>query len=189
VFHVRALYHTKTLITNKCTKRVWSSIVTRSYMFRPCWVIFREHFFVIVTLRSHFTVEWECAVDCVLCTGGVNSVRSRTALQCRPGPQRIQRLQKQHSTQSTAHSHSTVNCNLSVRTTKFLPEDDPAGSKHVGVCYNRWKNSLCICWWLVFLNNLWVRLLFYIYLLVFHYNILLFFSYSDFINSKLTDKQ
>jgi hypothetical protein len=44
VFHVRALYYTKTLITNKCTKRVLASIVTHSYMFRPCWVIFRENF-------------------------------------------------------------------------------------------------------------------------------------------------
>jgi hypothetical protein len=38
VSHVRALYYTKTLITNKCTKRVLSSIVTHSYMFRPCVV-------------------------------------------------------------------------------------------------------------------------------------------------------
>jgi hypothetical protein len=44
VFHVRALYYTKTLITNKCTKRVLSSIVTHSYMFRPCWVIFGKNF-------------------------------------------------------------------------------------------------------------------------------------------------
>jgi hypothetical protein len=36
MFHIRALSHTKTLITNKCTKRVLSSIVTHSYMFRPC---------------------------------------------------------------------------------------------------------------------------------------------------------
>jgi hypothetical protein len=66
VFHVRLLYYTKTLITNKCTRRGLSSIVTHSYMFRPCWVIFRENFLVIVTLRSHFIVEWKCAVDCVL---------------------------------------------------------------------------------------------------------------------------
>jgi hypothetical protein len=66
VFHVRALYYTKTLITNKCTKRMLSSIVTHSYMFRPYWVIFRENFFLIVTLRLHFIFEWECAVDCVL---------------------------------------------------------------------------------------------------------------------------
>jgi hypothetical protein len=48
-------------------------------MFRPCWVIFRENFFVIVTLRLHFIVEREGAVDCVLCTGGVNCLRSRPA--------------------------------------------------------------------------------------------------------------
>jgi hypothetical protein len=36
VFHLRALYYAKTLITNKCTKRVLSSILTHSYMFRPC---------------------------------------------------------------------------------------------------------------------------------------------------------
>jgi hypothetical protein len=42
-----ALYnkaYTKTLIINKRTKRVLSSIVTHSYMFRSCWVIFRENF-------------------------------------------------------------------------------------------------------------------------------------------------
>jgi hypothetical protein len=118
VFHVRALYYTKTLITNKCTKRVLSSIVTHSYIFRPSWVIFKENFFVIITLGLHFIVEWECAVDYVLCTGGVNSVRSRLALQA--GTAQISRLQKQRSTQSTAHSCSTIKCNLSVtRTKKF----------------------------------------------------------------------
>jgi hypothetical protein len=45
-------------------------------------------------------------------------------------------LQKQRSTQSTAHSHSTIKCNLSVTTKKVIPEDDPGGSKHVGVCYD-----------------------------------------------------
>jgi hypothetical protein len=81
VFHARALYYTKTLITNKCTKRVLSSIVTRSYMFRPWWVIFREK---IVTLRLHFIVEWECAVDCVLrCfwRRELSAVRACTAVQ------------------------------------------------------------------------------------------------------------
>jgi hypothetical protein len=57
VFHVRALHYTKTLITNKYTKSVLPSLVTHSYMFRPCWVIFSEKFFVIVTLRLHFIVE------------------------------------------------------------------------------------------------------------------------------------
>jgi hypothetical protein len=54
------------------------------------------------------------------------------------------RLQKQGSTQSTAHSHSTIKSNLSVNGNKeVLPEDDPTGSKHVGVCYGWWQNSLC----------------------------------------------
>jgi hypothetical protein len=108
------LHVSKTLITNKCTKRVLSSIVTHSYMFRPGWVIFRESFFVIVTLWLHFIVEWECAVDCVLrCfwRRELCAVPACTALQCRPGPHRPQ---------------------------KVLPEDDPAGSKHVGVCYDWW---------------------------------------------------
>jgi hypothetical protein len=130
---------TKTLITNKCTKRVLSSIVTHFYMFRPCWVIFREKFFVIVTLRLHFIVEWECAVDCVLCTGGVNSLWSR--------PER--------STQSTAHSHSTLKCNLTVPITKRSPW---RWSSRVETCGSvlqlTIKLSLWICWWLVFLYNI-----------------------------------
>jgi hypothetical protein len=64
--------------------------------------------------------------------GSVNSLRSGLAVQCRPGPQRFHAS----STQSIAHSHSTVKCNLGVMITKILPEDDPAGSKHVGVCYD-----------------------------------------------------
>jgi hypothetical protein len=88
VFHVHALYYTKTLITNKCTKRVLSSIVTHFCVFQPCWVIFRENFFGIVTL-------------------GLHSLRSQPALQCRLGPQRVHAS----STQSTAHSHSTIKCN------------------------------------------------------------------------------
>jgi hypothetical protein len=80
-----SLCSTQTLTTNKCTKRVLSSIVT------------------------------------VLQAGTADSSR----------------LQKQRSTQSTAHSHSTIKCNLSVMVTKkALPEDGPAGSKHVGVCYD-----------------------------------------------------
>jgi hypothetical protein len=51
------------------------------------------------------------------------------------GPQRVH-ASKQRSTQSTAHSHSTIKCNLSVTIKKVLPEDEPAGSKHVGVCYD-----------------------------------------------------
>jgi hypothetical protein len=91
VFHVRALYYTKTLITNKRTKRVLSSIVTYSYMFRPCWIIFRGEHFVTVTLGL------------------------------RSGPQTVHASKKQRSTQSTAHSHSTVKCSVSVTVTKISP--------------------------------------------------------------------
>jgi hypothetical protein len=36
----------------------------------------------------------------------------------------------------TLRLHFIVEWNLSVTITKVLPEDYPAGSKHVGVCYN-----------------------------------------------------
>jgi hypothetical protein len=68
VFHVGALYYTKTLITNKCAKRVLSS------------------------------------------------PRSRPAVQA--GTAESSRIPKQRSTQSTARSHSTIKCKLSVTITK-----------------------------------------------------------------------
>jgi hypothetical protein len=45
-------------------------------MFRPCWVIFRENFFVIITLRLHLAVS-ENVLLTVYCVvfGGVNSLR------------------------------------------------------------------------------------------------------------------
>jgi hypothetical protein len=68
VQHITVYFdYTNINLTNKYTftkntnhqqmHRVLSSIVTHSYMFRPCWVIFRENFFVIITLRLHFIVE------------------------------------------------------------------------------------------------------------------------------------
>jgi hypothetical protein len=81
-------------------------------MFRLCWVIFRDKFFVIFTLRLHFTVERECAVDYALRSFRRSELSAVSA--CRPGPQRVH----VSSTQSTAHSHSTVKCNLSVTITK-----------------------------------------------------------------------
>jgi hypothetical protein len=65
-------------------------------------------------------------VYCVV-FGGVNCLRSWLA-----GPDRREFTPPVYSIQSTAHSHSTIKCNLSVTTTKVLPEDGPAGSKHVG---------------------------------------------------------
>jgi hypothetical protein len=103
--------------------------------------------FVIVTLRLHFIVEWECAVDCVLCTEAhCTAEQARTA--------ESSRLQKQRSTQSTAHSHSTVKCNLSVRITKISPWRWPSGVQTCrSVLRLMMKLSLCICWWLVFLYS------------------------------------
>jgi hypothetical protein len=88
---------------------------------------------VIVTLRLHFVVECECAVDlyCVV-FGGVNSLWSRLAPQA-----------------------GTTECNLSVTITKSSPWRWPS---RVETCRNvlqlMIKLSLCICWWLVFLYNI-----------------------------------
>jgi hypothetical protein len=46
--HGHGAYYTKALITNKCTKRALSSVVTHSYMFRPCWGILRENFLLLL---------------------------------------------------------------------------------------------------------------------------------------------
>jgi hypothetical protein len=82
--NTRRNYGTKTLVTNKCTKRVLPSIVTHSNMFRPCWVIFTENFSLPLyrgcTLQLSENVL--LTVYCVV-FGGVNS------LPCRPGPQRV----------------------------------------------------------------------------------------------------
>jgi uncharacterized Fe-S cluster protein YjdI len=124
VFHVRALYYTKTLITNKCTERIFTSVVTHSYMFRPCWVVFRENF--------SFPLP--------------SAVRAWTAVQARTAES--SRLKKQRSTQSTAHSHSTVKCNPTVMETESSPWRWPS---RVETCRSvlrlMIKLSLCICWW------------------------------------------
>jgi hypothetical protein len=78
---------------------------------------------------------------------------SRLALQA--GTTDSSRLQKQRSTQSTAHSHSNVKCNLSVTVTKSSPWRWPS---RVETCRSVLqliiKLALCICWWLVFLYNI-----------------------------------
>jgi hypothetical protein len=123
---------------------------------------FQGELFVIVTIRLHLIVEWECAVDCVLCTGGVNSPLSRLALPAvKAGTAESSRFQKQRSTQSTAHSHSIIKCNFSVTTTKSYPW---RWSRRVETCrcvlQLMIKLSLCICWWLVFFIFINVFLLF-----------------------------
>jgi hypothetical protein len=95
---------------------------------------------VTVTLGLHFAIEWECAVDCVL-----RCFWRRVLSAARAG-------QKQRSTQSTAHSHSTVKCNPSVTVTENSAWRWPS---RVETCRSvlrlMIKLSLCICWWLVFL--------------------------------------
>jgi hypothetical protein len=102
-------------------KEFFSSIVTHSYMFRPCWVIFRKNFLL--------SLHWGCTLQLsenvlltVYCAvfGGVNSLWSRLALHCSAGPDRREFTPSVHSTNSTAHSHSTVKCNLSVTTESSL---------------------------------------------------------------------
>jgi hypothetical protein len=85
VFRVRALYYTKTQITNKMHKE--SFIINCNTLLRVSTLLghLQGECFVIVTLRLHFIVEWECAVDCVL---EAWTLRSRPALP-RPGPQRV----------------------------------------------------------------------------------------------------
>jgi hypothetical protein len=70
------------------------------------------------------------------------------------GPGRGEFTPPVHSTQSTAHSHSTVKCNPSVTVTKSSPW---TCSSRVETCRSvlrlMIKLSLCICWWLVFLYS------------------------------------
>jgi hypothetical protein len=76
---------------------------------------FQWELFVTVTLRLHFIVEWKCAVDCVLrCFWRrvISAVPACTA------SGESSRLQKKRSTQSRAHSHSTIKCNLRATLTK-----------------------------------------------------------------------
>jgi hypothetical protein len=89
--------------------------------------------FFTVTLGLHFTVEWECAVDCVLrCfwRRELSAVRAHAS-----------------STQSTAHSHSTVKCNRSVTVTKSSPWRRPSRVETCrSVLWLMIKLSLCVCW-------------------------------------------
>jgi hypothetical protein len=132
VFHVRALYYTKTLITDKFTKRVLSSIVTHSYMFRPCWVIFRENFFVTVTLGLHFMFEWECAVDCTalfleawtLCGPGLSGLTpwSRVLTEELTGPHLVKKFPASYGnrrfiTAFTRASHLSLSWAISIQST------------------------------------------------------------------------
>jgi hypothetical protein len=140
-FNVRALYYTKNISHLQMHKE--SLIINRNTLPHVSTLLghLQRELFVIVILRLHFIVEWECAVNCALEEWNL----------CGPGP----RLRKQRSTQSTAHSHSTIKCNLSVTITKSSPWRQPS---RVETCRSvlrlTIKLSLCVCWWLVFLYNI-----------------------------------
>jgi hypothetical protein len=103
VFHVRALYDTKTLITNKCTK---SFIINRNALLH------------VSTLLGHLQGEFFCyrctkvalyswvRMCCWLCTVAVNSLWSRPA-----GPARRE-YTPPNTPQYTASSTFSLNCKV-----------------------------------------------------------------------------
>jgi hypothetical protein len=156
VFHVRALYYTKTLITNKCTKRVLSSIVTHSYMFRPCWVSSGRTFRYLYTRVALYSWVRMCCWLCIALFSEAWTLCGPGRQACRPGPQYTNNSTS-HSTQYTINStsHSTIKCNLSVTIAKTSPW---RWSSRVETCRSvlqlMIKFSLCICWWSEFLQCL-----------------------------------
>jgi hypothetical protein len=88
----------KTLIINKYTKRVLSSIVTHSYMFRSCWVIFRENF------RYHYTrvalYSW-VRMCCWMCTALFLEARTLRG----PAPVDSHYTARHDTKKTSVHSH------------------------------------------------------------------------------------
>jgi hypothetical protein len=81
---IKQWVYTKTLITNKCTKRVLSSVVTHSYMFRPCWVVFRENFFYRSTRVALYSWVRMCSWLCTALFFEAWTLRG-PGLNCGPG--------------------------------------------------------------------------------------------------------
>jgi hypothetical protein len=111
----------------------------------------QENFLLSFTKVALYSWVRTCWCLRTVCTGGVNSLRSRPAgLQA--GTAEGSCLQKQRSIQSTARSHSIIKCNLSVTITKSSPWRWPS---RIETCRSvlrlMSKLTLCVCWWLVFL--------------------------------------
>jgi hypothetical protein len=91
-----------------------------------------------------------------------------------PAPTRSATTPPVHSTQSTAHSHSNVKCNLSVTVRESSPWRWPS---RVETCRSvlrlMIKLFLCICWWLV----LFVFLSFFLFLSLFWYYYYYYYYY------------
>jgi hypothetical protein len=106
--------------------------------------------FVIVTLRLHFIVEWECAVDCVL------HCFWRCELFAVPQAGTAESSRHQYTVHSQQHILTQlIKCKLSVTITKRSPWRWPSSVKTCrSVLRLMIKLSLRICWWLVFLYNI-----------------------------------
>jgi hypothetical protein len=102
-------------------------------MYKERFIINRNTLLHVSTLLGHLQ-------------GELSVCQARTAEGSRP--------QKQRSTQSTPHSHSTVKCNPSVTVTESSPWRWPS---RVETCRSvlrlMIKLSLCISWWFVLLND------------------------------------
>jgi hypothetical protein len=85
-------------------------------MFRPCWVIFREKLYFVVTLGCNIELS-ENVLSTVHCAGygGVNSLWSRFVLQaCRQYKPRLQRVHA--SISSAVHSRQHIFAQLYIAT-------------------------------------------------------------------------
>jgi hypothetical protein len=111
--------------------------------------------FVSLSLCTMSTLNqsWKTSYVVSVCTHLLGyQLGSRVSLQ--PPTAESSGLQKQRSTQSTAHSHSTIKCNLSVTIRKSSPWRWPSSAETCrSVLRLMIKLSLCICWWLVFLKR------------------------------------
>jgi hypothetical protein len=134
-------------------------------MHKQSFIINRNTLLHVSTLLGHLQGEHFCYryTKVVLCSWVRMCCWLCTALfleawtLCGPGLGSAGRDRKVHasSTQSTARSHSTIKCNLSVTITKRSPW---RWLSRVETCRSVLqlliKFSLCICWWLVFLYNI-----------------------------------
>jgi hypothetical protein len=68
----------KTLNTNKCTKSFFSPIITHSYMFPACWVIFREKPSVVVTLCCTIQFSENVLFKNLMCSMSVHYIIQKT---------------------------------------------------------------------------------------------------------------
>jgi hypothetical protein len=132
VLHVRALYYTKTLITNKCTKSI---IINRNTLLHVSTLLghLQGELLVIVTLGLHFIVEWECAVDCVLGALFLEAWNLR-------GP-------------------ALPNVTLTKSTPWRWPSRVETCRSVLQLMI---ELSLCICWWLVFLFLIYLHHILYL---------------------------